>query len=109
MDRATRAATSWCDTATTTTLRSRPSAGPTSAAGSTGRSIGSTPSRGATRERRCASSVRTDGTDRSYSFAELAARSDRLAISLAADGVVPGDRVMVMLGNQVELWESMLA
>ncbi|MEB3030056.1 AMP-binding protein [[Mycobacterium] nativiensis] len=50
-----------------------------------------------------------DGTDRSYSFADMAARSDRLATSLAADGVVPGDRVMVMLGNQVELWESMLA
>jgi acetyl-CoA synthetase len=50
-----------------------------------------------------------DGTDRSYSFAELAARSDRLATSLAAGGVVCGDRVMVMLGNQVELWESMLA
>jgi acetyl-CoA synthetase len=50
-----------------------------------------------------------DGTDRSYSFGELAARSDRLATSLAAGGVAPGDRVMVMLGNQVELWESMLA
>lgn len=50
-----------------------------------------------------------DGTDRSYSFAEMAARSDRLATSLAGDGVAPGDRVMVMLGNQVELWESMLA
>ena len=51
-----------------------------------------------------------DGTDRSYSFAEMAARSDRLATSLAAaGGVTPGDRVMVMLGNQVELWESMLA
>ena len=50
-----------------------------------------------------------DGTDRSYSFAELAARSDRLAASLTACGVAPGDRVMVMLGNQVELWESMLA
>jgi acetyl-CoA synthetase len=50
-----------------------------------------------------------DGTDRSYSFAELVARSDRLATSLAAGGVAPGDRVMVMLGNQVELWESMLA
>src|ERR1700758_3989444 len=50
-----------------------------------------------------------DGTDRSYSFAELAARSDRLATSLAAGSVAPGDRVMVMLGNQVELWESMLA
>jgi acetyl-CoA synthetase len=50
-----------------------------------------------------------DGTDRSYSFAEMAARSDRLATSLAAGGLVAGDRVMVMLGNQVELWESMLA
>jgi acetyl-CoA synthetase len=50
-----------------------------------------------------------DGSDRSYSFAELAARSDRLATSLVAAGVAPGDRVMVMLGNQVELWESMLA
>ena len=50
-----------------------------------------------------------DGTDRAYSFAELATRSDRLATSLAAGGVAPGDRVMVMLGNQVELWESMLA
>ncbi|HME78105.1 MAG TPA: AMP-binding protein [Mycobacterium sp.] len=50
-----------------------------------------------------------DGTDRSYSFAEMAARSDRLATSLAAAGVAAGDRVMVMLGNQVELWESMLA
>src|ERR1700758_4393656 len=50
-----------------------------------------------------------DGTDSSSSFAELAARSDRLATSLAAGGVAPGDRVMVMLGNQVELWESMLA
>jgi acetyl-CoA synthetase len=50
-----------------------------------------------------------DGTDRSYSFAEMAARSDRLAASLAAGGVGKGDRVMVMLGNQVELWESMLA
>jgi acetyl-CoA synthetase len=50
-----------------------------------------------------------DGSDSSYSFAELAARSDRLATSLATGGVAPGHRVMVMLGNQVELWESMLA
>jgi acetyl-CoA synthetase len=39
----------------------------------------------------------------------LSARSDRLATSLAAGGVAPGDRVMVVLHNQVELWESMLA
>jgi acetyl-CoA synthetase len=49
-----------------------------------------------------------EGSDRSYSFAELAARSDRLVTSLAAGGVAPGDRVIVMLGSQVELWESML-
>jgi acetyl-CoA synthetase len=50
-----------------------------------------------------------DGSDRSYSFAEMSQRSDRVAASLAAAGVARGDRVMVMLGNQVELWESMLA
>jgi acetyl-CoA synthetase len=50
-----------------------------------------------------------DGSDHSYSFAEMAERSDRLATWLAAAGVAAGDRVMVMLGNQVELWESMLA
>ena len=53
--------------------------------------------------------ISEDGTDCSYSFAELADRSDRLATSLGAGGIAPGDRVMVMLGNQVELWESMLA
>jgi len=39
----------------------------------------------------------------------MAARSDQLATSLAAGGVAQRDRVMVMLGNQVELSESMLA
>jgi len=53
--------------------------------------------------------ISEDGTDHSWSFAEMAERSDRLATSLAASGVAPGDRVMVMLDNQVELWESMLA
>lgn len=50
-----------------------------------------------------------DGADRSYSFAELSTRSDQLATALSAEGVAPGDRVLVMVGNQVELWESMLA
>jgi acetyl-CoA synthetase len=35
--------------------------------------------------------------------------SDRLAHWLAARGVGRGDRVMLMLGNQLELWQSMLA
>jgi acetyl-CoA synthetase len=50
-----------------------------------------------------------NGADHSYSFAEMAERSDRLTTSLASAGVDYGDHVMVMLGNQVGLWESMLA
>ena len=53
--------------------------------------------------------VGDDGSDESYSFDEIAQRSDRVARWLADGGVAPGDRVMLMLGNQVELWESMLA
>ncbi|WP_329563065.1 AMP-binding protein [Kitasatospora sp. NBC_01266] len=53
--------------------------------------------------------VEEDGREAKYSFAELAHRSDQLAHHLAAQGVGPGDRVLLMLGNQVELWEAMLA
>ncbi|WP_059022427.1 AMP-binding protein [Mycobacterium sp. M26] len=53
--------------------------------------------------------VGDDGSDESYSFDDMAHRSDRVARWLADGGVEPGDRVMLMLGNQVELWESMLA
>ncbi|OBJ45458.1 AMP-dependent synthetase [Mycolicibacterium mucogenicum] len=49
------------------------------------------------------------GDEQRYTFAELADRSDRVATWLRALGVGKGDRVIVMLGNQVELWESMLA
>ncbi len=45
----------------------------------------------------------------SYSFDELSRRSDQVARWLADHGVRKGDSVVVMLGNQVELWESMLA
>lgn len=53
--------------------------------------------------------VGDDGSDESYSFADMADRSNRVATWLAQTGVSAGDRVMLMLGNQVELWESMLA
>ncbi|CAM3008401.1 AMP-binding protein [Skermania piniformis] len=53
--------------------------------------------------------VEEDGREQRLTFAELAERSDRLAGRLARLGVARGDRVIVMLGNQVELWESMLA
>ncbi|QQD76395.1 AMP-binding protein [Curtobacterium sp. YC1] len=44
-----------------------------------------------------------------FSYAEMAARSDRLAVFLYEHGVAKGDHVLVMLGNQLELWETMLA
>ncbi|MGW3045266.1 AMP-binding protein [Kitasatospora sp. NPDC001159] len=53
--------------------------------------------------------VEEDGREARYSFDDLARRSDQVAHHLAAHGVRQGDRVLLMLGNQVELWESMLA
>ncbi|CAN5402332.1 AMP-binding protein [soil metagenome] len=53
--------------------------------------------------------VEQDGSEQKVTFAEMADRSDRVATWLAGVGVAKGDRVIVMLGNQVELWEAMLA
>ncbi|MCP2340218.1 AMP-binding protein [Actinomadura rupiterrae] len=53
--------------------------------------------------------VEEDGSEAKYSFASLAERSARVANWLRASGVRRGDRVVVMLGNQVELWETVLA
>ena len=53
--------------------------------------------------------VDEDGSSLVRSFDEMARRSDQVAAWLAAHGVGRGDAVIVMLGNQVELWESMLA
>ncbi|MGW2209883.1 AMP-binding protein [Streptomyces sp. NPDC001781] len=53
--------------------------------------------------------VEEDGGETRLSFAELSDRSDRVANHLKALGVGAGDRVLVMLGNQAELWETMLA
>jgi acetyl-CoA synthetase len=50
-----------------------------------------------------------DGSERKLSFAELSERSGRVAGWLRTQGVARGDRVIVMLGNQVELWETLLA
>ena len=43
------------------------------------------------------------------SFAELSRRSDQVAGWLRAQGVGRGDRVLLLLGNRVALWETMLA
>lgn len=53
--------------------------------------------------------VEEDGSELRVSFDEMARRSDQVATWLAGLGVCRGDRVVLMLGNQVELWESMLA
>ncbi|MFD3724097.1 AMP-binding protein [Streptomyces sp. NPDC058671] len=53
--------------------------------------------------------VEEDGTETKVSFAEMSRRSDRVANWLRARGVRAGDRIIVMLGNQVELWETVLA
>jgi len=53
--------------------------------------------------------VEEDGSEARYSFEEMARRSDQAAAHLAAHGVGVGDRVLLMLDNQVELWETMLA
>ncbi|HVV08411.1 AMP-binding protein [Amycolatopsis sp.] len=53
--------------------------------------------------------VEEDGSEAKYSFDEMARRSDQVAAHLAAHGVQRGDRVLLMLNNQVELWDSMLA
>jgi len=53
--------------------------------------------------------VEEDGTEHKVSFADMADASDRVATWLRGLGIGKGDRVILMLGNQVELWESMLA
>ena len=53
--------------------------------------------------------VSNDGTRDERSFDELARRSDQVAVWLRSLGVQKGDAVLLMLGNQVPLWESMLA
>jgi acetyl-CoA synthetase len=53
--------------------------------------------------------VGEDGSERKVSYAEMAARSNRMANYLRERGVKRGDRVLLMLPNRVELWEIMLA
>ncbi len=52
--------------------------------------------------------VEEDGTSEEITFDAMAARSDRVASWLAARGVRKGDPVILMIGNQVELWDLML-
>ncbi|WP_123519667.1 AMP-binding protein [Frigoribacterium sp. PhB24] len=53
--------------------------------------------------------VEEDGSEQKVSFDAMRRRSDQVAAWLHDLGVAKGDHVMLMLGNQVELWEAMLA
>ncbi|MFI8180200.1 AMP-binding protein [Actinacidiphila glaucinigra] len=53
--------------------------------------------------------VEEDGTESVVSFATMSERSARVANRLRGLGVGAGDRIVVMLGNQTELWETALA
>lgn len=50
-----------------------------------------------------------DGSELRRTFAELSATSNQVANWLREQGVRRGDRLILMLNNQVELWEIMLA
>jgi acetyl-CoA synthetase len=53
--------------------------------------------------------VDEDGTEAKLTFAELSGRSAQVAAWLRGQGVRRYDRILLMLGNQVELWEVLLA
>jgi acetyl-CoA synthetase len=53
--------------------------------------------------------VDEDGREVRRSFAELSRRSAQLANYFRSIGVKRGDRVLLMLGNELALWETMLA
>ena len=47
--------------------------------------------------------------ERTVSFAAMSAGSDNLAVELTERGVRRGERVLIVLGTRVELWEAILA
>lgn len=53
--------------------------------------------------------VGEDGSEVKRSFRQLSERSGQVANHLRALGVRRGDRVLLMLGNELPLWEAMLA
>jgi acetyl-CoA synthetase len=53
--------------------------------------------------------VEEDGSEQKWTFGELSSRSNLVADWLRSVGVGRGDRLILMLGNQGELWEVILA
>jgi acetyl-CoA synthetase len=64
---------------------------------------------GRTHDRPALRIVGEDGSSEEWTFAELTERSNRTANWLRRQGVARGDRMIVMLDNQAELWQVMLA
>jgi acetyl-CoA synthetase len=53
--------------------------------------------------------VEEDGRETRLSFAQMSERSNRVANFMRAVGMRRGDRLLMMLGNEVPLWDLMLA
>jgi acetyl-CoA synthetase len=53
--------------------------------------------------------VRDDGSDRSYAFDEMSRRSNQVANALRTLGARRGDRLLLMLPNVVQTWDTILA
>ncbi|PDP85231.1 AMP-dependent synthetase [Glycomyces fuscus] len=53
--------------------------------------------------------VEEDGGQARYTYRQMSERSGQVANWLNNQGVHPGDRILLMLGSQVELWETLLA
>jgi acetyl-CoA synthetase len=53
--------------------------------------------------------VEASGAQARLTYAELSRRSSQVANFLRGLGAQPGDRILLMLGNEVPLWETMLA
>nr|WP_296068465.1 AMP-binding protein [uncultured Actinoplanes sp.] len=53
--------------------------------------------------------VEENGEEQKFSYAEMAHRSHQVAAWLRRQGVRRGDRIVLMLGNQAELWDIILA
>ncbi len=53
--------------------------------------------------------VEEDRSSQSVTYGEMSTRSDQVAVWLRDLGVARGDRIILMLGNQIELWEVILA
>ena len=53
--------------------------------------------------------VDEDGTERNCTFQQISERSSRVASFFQALGMKQGDRLLLMLGNEIALWETFLA